>query len=173
MKHHPLILIPLLAVGCASPHSTHPIAREMRRVGVEPESFTIKDEDAQMGNAVTRARRTVGTFIAAVRNPTSGQRDFEVKKPFKQGEVTEHIWLSDVTYSGGRFHGKVDNKPRDIDGLKYGTRVSVNPNEITDWAFVNNGELVGGYTIRLLHNELSPERRVELEKQLNCHIAQR
>ena len=170
VKYHPLILTALLAVGCASPHSTHSIAREMRRAGVEPESFQIKDEDAQMGKAVTKARKTVGTFIAALKHPAATQRDFEVKKPFLLGDVVEHMWLSEVTYSKGRFHGKVDNRPREIKGVKFGDRVSVNPREITDWAFVDKGVLVGGYTIHLLHNELSAERKKELEKQLNCRI---
>jgi uncharacterized protein YegJ (DUF2314 family) len=52
-----------------------------------------------------------------------------------------------------------------------GDRVSVNPNEISDWAFVENGRLVGGYTIRVLYTELSPEGRQALEKEARFHIA--
>ena len=51
-----------------------------------------------------------------------------------------------------------------------GDRVSVNPNEITDWAFVENGRLVGGYTIRVLYSELSPERRKALEAEARFRI---
>jgi uncharacterized protein YegJ (DUF2314 family) len=56
--------------------------------------------------------------------------------------------LSDVEFAGGRFKGKVDNAPMKIHGLKIGQVVSANPDEISDWAYVDNGKLVGGYTIR-------------------------
>ena len=82
----------------------------------------------------------------------------------------EHIWLSDVTFSGNRFHGRVDNRPIKIGGLKMGALVSVNPNEISDWAYVDKGNLVGGYTIRVLYKELTPERRKELENESRFHI---
>jgi uncharacterized protein YegJ (DUF2314 family) len=170
MKHHLLLLTTLLAAGCASQYSTHSIAREMRRTDVEPESFQIKDEDKQMDKAVSEARKTLRVFIAALQHPSSTQHDFQVKKPFVQGEMVEHIWLSEVSYHGGHFHGHVDNKPRDIEGLKYHDLVSVNADELTDWAFVDDGKLVGGYTIRLLYNELSPERKKELEQQLKFRI---
>jgi len=171
MKTNPLLLVgPLLIAGCAGQRVEHPLAREIRRTGVQPEVFRIEDKDAQMHRAVKEARKTVGVFIAALKNPAKGQHDFEVKKPFaKDGEV-EHLWLSDVEFSGNRFHGRVDNHPRKIKGLKFGDRVSVNPDEISDWAFVDNGKLVGGYTIRVLSQNLSPERRKEFENETKVRI---
>jgi uncharacterized protein YegJ (DUF2314 family) len=124
-----------------------------------------------MKQAVHQARRTVGVFIQAMQHPAAGQHDFEVKKPFRQGDAVEHLWLSDVWFKGNRFHGYVDNRPRKIKGLKMGDRVSVNPNEISDWAFVQNGRLVGGYTIRVLYAHLSPERRKALEQEARFSIA--
>jgi uncharacterized protein YegJ (DUF2314 family) len=126
-----------------------------------------------MAQAVKSARKTVGKFIAALRHPAATQRDFTVKKPFIFKGVIEHIWLSDLTFRDGHFHGKVDNKPRIIPGLKMGDLVSVNPNEITDWAFVDNGHLVGGYTIRVLVNDLSPARKLAFEKEANFHITKK
>jgi uncharacterized protein YegJ (DUF2314 family) len=171
MKTNPLLLIgPLLIAGCAGQRVEHPLAREIRRTGSHPEVFRIEHKDEQMHKAVREARRTVGTFIAALKNPAKGQHDFEVKKPcVKDGEV-EHLWLSNVEFSGNRFHGVVDNHPKTIKGLKFGDRVSVNPNEISDWAFVDNGKLVGGYTIRVLAKNLSPKRRKEFENETNIRI---
>ena len=171
MKTNPLLLIgPLLITGCAGQRVEHPLAREIRRTGVQPEIFRIDDKDAQMHRAVKEARKTVGAFIAALKKPGKGQHDFEVKKPFaKDGEV-EHLWLSEVAFSGNRFHGRVDNHPRKIKGLKFGDRVSVNPDEISDWAFVDNGKLVGGYTIRVLSQNLSPERRKEFANETKVRI---
>jgi uncharacterized protein YegJ (DUF2314 family) len=173
MKNHLFLLIPLLAAGCVTHKSNHTLAREMIRPGVEPERFRIMDDDAEMDQAVKSARKTVRTFIAAVQHPTATQRDFEVKKPFVHDGAVEHIWLYHVTFSGGRFHGEVDNRPRYIPGLKMGDRVSVNPNEITDWAFVDKDMLVGGYTIRVLFDELPQERKKAFENEANFHFPKR
>jgi uncharacterized protein YegJ (DUF2314 family) len=175
VKFHSLYLIPLLALGgCAAqqnPHTgTHPVSRAMKQEGVEPAYFTVTGRDAEMKQAVRQARKTVGTFITALQHPTGRQHDFEVKKPFIQGDKKEHIWLANVTYSGNRFHGYVDNTPREIKGLKFGQRVSVNPDEISDWAFIENGNLVGGYTIRVLSNGADPALQAKAEREGNFRI---
>lgn len=159
-----------LAVASSPARADHALAREDIQQGSEPLVFDVQQHNAAMKKAVHQARRTVGVFIQALQSPTAGQHDFEVKKPFRQGDAVEHIWLSNVTFSGNRFHGYVDNRPRKITGLKMGDRVSVDPNEISDWAYVENGRLVGGYTIRLLYMELSPERRAALEKEARFRI---
>lgn len=169
------LILPLAALaGCASQqpvhHGGHSVSREMSRQGIEPEYFSVADKDAEMKSAVRQARRSVGTFIAALRNPTAKQHDFEVKKPFVQGSDVEHIWLSNVTYSGNRFHGDVDNHPRKIKGLKFGQHVSVNPDEITDWAYIDDGKLVGGYTIRVLCDSCDPAGKQRMERQGNFRV---
>ena len=160
----------LVLSGCASQEPPHITGRAVRRVGSEPECFCVEKNDAEMAHAVKMARRNVGVFITALQHPESGQRDFEVKKPFVQGDKVEHLWLAHVQYSGGRFHGLVDNKPQNITGLKMGQRVSVNPDEISDWSYIDNGKLIGGYTIRVLYNELSPERKKEFLERANFRI---
>jgi len=160
----------LFAVVPPHARADHALAREDIRPGTEPEVFTIPQQNREMKRAVHEARRTVGVFIQALQHPASGQHDFQVKKPFHQGTEVEHLWLSDVWFKGNRFHGYVDNHPRKIKGLKMGDRVSVNPNEISDWAFVENGRLVGGYTIRVLYYHLSPERRKALEEEARFRI---
>lgn len=170
MKLPLLLLLVLPAVGCTSHRSNHTLSHDMRRPGTEPVCFQVQDNDKEMNQAVRNSRRTVNTFIAAVQKPTSTQRDFQVKKPFFQSGRCEHLWLSDVTYSGGLFHGKVDNRPRHLRGLKMGDAVSADPHEITDWAFVDKGRLVGGQTIRVLFSELSPESKKDFEKTTNFKI---
>lgn len=172
MKHFfiSIFTVALLAGAATPAKAFHVLAREDLEPGAEPKVFNIDRHNNAMKRAVHQARRTVGVFIQAVRHPAAGQHDFQVKKPFRQGDVMEHLWLADVSFRGNRFHGYVDNVPRKIKGLKMGDRVSVNPNEITDWAFVENGRLVGGYTIRLLYAELSPEGRRELESEARFRI---
>jgi uncharacterized protein YegJ (DUF2314 family) len=160
----------LLASAASAAKADHAVAREDIKPGAEPRVFDVDQHNLAMKRAVHQARRTVGVFIQALGRPAPGQSDFEVKKPFRQGDVVEHMWLSDITFKGNRFHGYIDNIPRKIKGVKMGDKVSVNPNEISDWAFVENGRLVGGYTIRVLYSELSPEGRAALEKEARFRI---
>jgi uncharacterized protein YegJ (DUF2314 family) len=125
--------------------------------------YQVPNDHAAMHRAVTEARKTVGKFIAALKHSAPGQQDFEVKKPFIQGNEVEHIWLSDVRFIGNRFQGRVDNQPRKIRGLKLGQLVSVNPNEISDWLYVDKGELIGGYTVRAHYNELSAAQKQQFD----------
>ena len=167
----PIILAGGLLAGAASPaRADHALAREDIQPGVEPQVFSVDQHNHAMIRAVHQARRTVGVFIQALAHPAAGQSDFEVKKPFVQNGVVEHLWLSEVTFKGNRFHGYVDNVPRKITGLKMGDRVSVDPDEISDWAFIQKGRLIGGYTIRVIYYEQSAQGRAAMEKEARFSI---
>ena len=127
--------------------------------------YQVSNTDQAMHEATESARRTVRQFIRALKNPAAGQTDFEVKKPFVEGGEVEHIWLSDVKLVGNRLEGTVDNTPRKVTGIKLGQRCSVNPNEISDWAYLDNGKLVGGYTIRAHYNALTPAEQAEFKRR--------
>ena len=173
----PFLLLPVLALfaGCAAhddeeSFDTHPVGRQATRADGELSMFDVKENAARMDQATRHARRNVAKFIAALQHPAPGQRDFQVKKLFIKGDKGEHIWLADVKFVGNRFVGVVDNKPANIPGLKVGAKAAVNPDEVSDWSYVDNGRLVGGYTIRVLYSELTPQERVDFEKQADFHV---
>ena len=136
----------------------------------EPEYYEIPKNHTAMHRAVLEARKTVGEFITVLKHPRSGQQDFEVKEPFFESHEVEHIWLSDVRLVDRRFQGRVDNKPQKIHGLKLGQVVSVDPNQISDWLYVDNGNLVGGYTVRAHYDELSPQQKQEFDRAADFKI---
>ena len=146
------------------------IGQQLERSSTEPPYLEVPKDHAAMHSAVVHARKTVGKFITALQHPAQGQKDFEVKKPFIQNGHVEHIWLSDVQFVGNRFQGRVDNQSRKIRGVKVGQLVSVNPNEISDWLYIDNGKLVGGYTVRVLYSELSPQEKQEFNRAADFKI---
>jgi len=85
------------------------VGQELKNGGAEPEYYQVPNDHAAVHRAVIEARKTVGQFITALNHPAPGQQDFEVKKPFIQGNEVEHIWLSDVRFVGNRFQGRIDN----------------------------------------------------------------
>ncbi len=68
-----------------------------------------------------------------------------------------------MQFVGNRLQGRVDNEARKIQGLKLGQLVSFKPGEISDWLYIDHGKLVGGYTVRVQYNELSPKEKQEFD----------
>jgi uncharacterized protein YegJ (DUF2314 family) len=143
---------------------------KLQNSNLETLTLEVPNDHAAMHQAVVEARRTVRKFMAALKHPAPGQQDFEVKKPFIQNGQVEHIWLSDVQLVGNRFQGRIDNQPRKIQGLAVGQIVSVNPNEISDWLYIDQGKLVGGYTVRVQYNELSAKDKQEFNRRADFKI---
>ena len=172
VSHRSFYLI--IAIGALAPLSfgTPGIdtGQEPEKSGIESLYFEVPNDSSVMQRAVAEGQKTVGKFIAALKQPGEGQQDFAIKKPFIQNGLVEHIWLSDVQFVGNRFLGRVDNEPRKIRGLKFGEVVSVDPHEISDWLYIDHGKLVGGYTVRAQYNELSAKEKQEFDRAADFEI---
>lgn len=167
-----LTTIASLLVVCdlyAQPQPRAPSGGVIRREG-EPGHIHITEDHKAMNGAVETAQKTVSKFIAVLRAPKGSQSRFAVKKPFVEGDKVEHIWLTEVSYDGRLFHGKVDNKPVDIKGPRPGQAVTVAANEISDWMYVQEGQLVGGHTIAAMCRHMSPGEKQQFEKDAGCLI---
>ncbi len=173
-SHRPfylIIAISALALWSFIAQAADP-GQELAKTDTEPPYIEVPKNHAAMHGAVIQARKTVGQFIAALKHPAPGQKDFEIKKPFIQKGQIEHIWLSDVQLVGNRFQARVDNQPRKIQRLKLGQVVSVDPKEISDWLYIDNGKLVGGYTVRVQYSELSAKEKQEFDRAADFKIEQ-
>lgn len=171
MKIHLLLVGSLVLAGVvsAATESTHIAGRENKAPG--PPSYTlVKDNDQAMERAVQRARKTMGFFVAALGKKKPGDGGFEVKKAFVDGNSVEHLWIGDLRFDGKNFRGKINNQPLDVHNVRLGQKVTVRPQEVTDWMFVKNGELVGGYTTRVLYARLSAGEKAEFNKKADFKI---
>ena len=81
-----------------------------------------------------------------------------------QGDKVEHSWLRDGTYDGKACHGIVDTAPTEIQNVKLDSKANAAPGEISDWMYLENGRLVGGYTVRTLCRQMTPAKKREFEK---------
>lgn len=126
----------------------------------------VADDDPGMNAAMGTARANVNTFVAALQAPRPGQSAFSVKAAFADGGVTEHMWLMPVTYDGTNFQGVVNNEPEQITSVKMGATVTVGPDKISDWMYVERGKPVGGQTLRVLRDGFTPAERAEFDKSV-------
>jgi uncharacterized protein YegJ (DUF2314 family) len=126
----------------------------------------VADDDVRMNAAIDKARATVDSFIAALQAPKPGQSNFTIKMAFSDGANTEHIWLEPVSFDGKTFHGTVSDVARTVKIVKMGQPAVASPSEISDWMYLENGKIVGGHTIRVLRDTLTPRERADFDKDV-------
>ena len=161
-----LCLLPSLC-GCRKPVQNND--HSVKRPG-EPDVISVGENDKEMNEAIDVARSTVDDFIKHLKEPVKGESLFAVKKKYEDRGKVEHMWLNFVTFDGTAFRGKVGNEPLDVYNVQLGDPATVAPKDISDWMFVRDGKLVGGYSIRLLYNRASPEEKKKMDAEAGFKV---
>ena len=129
----------------------------------------FKDDDKAMNDAIEKAVNTFDQFEKAfVESQKDGKYDgFTIKMgfPTKDGSK-EHMWLSDLTFDGKQFSGILANQPAMEVDVKYGSKVVVKKDMISDWMYFDaDNKVYGGYTMRVMRDAMSPEERALFDEQ--------
>jgi uncharacterized protein YegJ (DUF2314 family) len=145
------------------------IASEISVLGQgEPGIYNTDDSDAEMNAAIKKSRVTFTEFSTAFEKQQGFSHAVKVSFPTKNGG--EHIWLSDIQKKNGKFYGKVDNTPEDVPSVKLGDIVEIDPAKISDWLYIDEGKLVGGFTIRVIRDRMTPAERKQFDKDFGVKI---
>jgi uncharacterized protein YegJ (DUF2314 family) len=123
-----------------------------------------------MNQAMERARAEVQEFVAHLMKPADGESDFAVKVPITEAGDTEHFWLEGVRYQDGKLSGRLANDPEVVRNHHYGEQVSVASDQISDWMYLREKRLVGGFTIRVLRNRMPAAERLRFDQSLQFKI---
>jgi uncharacterized protein YegJ (DUF2314 family) len=110
------------------------------------------------------------TFITKITTPHPNRTFVAVKVRFTPpGESPQDIWVDEVTYTNGVFRGNMGD---DIPSLRLeaGEKITIHEEDIVDWMIVEDGKLVGGYTIRLAVQRMSTEEREQFLETLDYTI---
>lgn len=137
--------------------------------GNEPEGVVdVTSEDAEMNEAIAMARDSLPHFWSTYDNPKGGESDFTLKVILKDaaGNV-EHIWVGSIQKENGKIFGEIDNEPVQVKEVKYGQVIEINENDISDWTYIKEGKIYGGYTIRVLIERIPTDQAEELKQQLS------
>jgi uncharacterized protein YegJ (DUF2314 family) len=125
-------------------------------------TVAVRADDPEMAAAIATARQTIGQFVDALTHPKAGQRSFLVKIAFSKGDQVEHLWIADLEFHGPKPTGVIADTPTRSD-LKFMERVEIDISQLSDWMYVENGKLVGGFTTRLLRKRMSPADKKEMD----------
>jgi uncharacterized protein YegJ (DUF2314 family) len=132
----------------------------------------VAADDSAMQEAIERARATVPELHRHLRNPSPTRTHTSVKLPLREGETVEHVWLSDVTYDGDRFHGWIDNDVELLRSWRLGDTVSVVADSISDWLVIDDGIATGGFSIPVLRDRLSDRERAQWDADAPYRFAE-
>ncbi|MFM9957805.1 MAG: DUF2314 domain-containing protein [Phycisphaerales bacterium] len=183
-KFLPIVIVTLLIGGAAGygwlrfnlkppPDSASPT--QPTPLDVDPESGVVfvKDEDAEMNAAIAESRRTVAEFITAFNDPCVACGSFSVKQRYDTPDGgSERIWIEVQGIENNQFVGVIGNDPVKVPDLKIDDKVRVQLDEISDWMYLHDGEVVGGRTIKLLCDRATPEERASRFGNLRFRAAQ-
>jgi uncharacterized protein YegJ (DUF2314 family) len=64
----------------------------------------------------------------------------------------------------------VNNAPVWLSDVRQGSRVLVRKDDVADWMYVENGTLVGGFTVRVLFFRKTAEKQRELERTFGFKV---
>ena len=131
---------------------------------------TASSTDTELEAAIQQARSSLDTFIAKIGMPHADRTFVAVKVRFTPpGKSPQDIWVDEVTYTDGILRGNVGD---DIPELKLeaGEKITVDEEDILDWMIVEDGKLIGGFTIRLAVQRMSPEERERFFETLDYSI---
>ena len=131
---------------------------------------TTSEIDTELDAAIAQARDSLDDFLTKITMPHPDRTFVAIKVRFvPPGESTQDIWVDEVTYTDGVLRGTMgDDIP--LLRLEAGETIRINEEDIVDWMIVENGKLVGGYTIRLAVQRMSPEEREQFLETLDYVI---
>jgi uncharacterized protein YegJ (DUF2314 family) len=135
------------------------------------EVYRVEGDDEDMNKAIENARLNYPSFVLAFKNADSSLSGFSVKIRFDYGEGNgEHMWLSDLHYRGTRLFGVLDSDPVNIHSVHAGDSLAIDVDRLSDWMYVKNSRMVGGYTLKVLYNKMTEKEKKEFREQLSFRI---
>lgn len=156
MKIKLLVLISILCLaGCKE---SNKIEREN-----EPTIYSVESEDEEMNTAILKANETLNDFNTGLSNPNADSHALKIK--FSNAKGIEHMWIGEIEFKDGKYSGILDNDPEYITEYKAGDKIDVDASKISDWMYLVNGKLFGGYTMRVLRDRMGEDERKQLDEE--------
>jgi uncharacterized protein YegJ (DUF2314 family) len=130
------------------------------------EVVTMSDDDPAMRAAFAKARAGLDGFLAQLDKPPPGTSLYAVKIGIRDGEKTEYFWLTELTRSGDRLFGRLNNTPRSVKTVHEGQALTFSRDEIRDWMYIDDGRqrMVGNFTLCALLTKESPKSAADMKR---------
>ena len=108
----------------------------------------------------------VGLSTASV-YPLRTEAAFEYAARLGYDGVELMVWADPISHSATEVVATLANDPVHLEGVRHGSRVTVTPDTVVDWAYEKNGKLYGHYTTRALLGRMPAGDRAQVEPLLS------
>jgi uncharacterized protein YegJ (DUF2314 family) len=125
----------------------------------EPDVYNINASDSKMNEAIENAKKSVDVFQNVLISENPDFEYFSIKQKFNTPQGGEHIWVQDITFVDSQFVGIIGNEPVNTNEISLGNTIIVDKNKISDWMYFDKGIVRGGYTIKVLRDEMTVEEQ--------------
>ena len=130
----------------------------------EPAIYKVEEVDAEMNTEIEKAKQTLPQFYKALESKNRNYDGFGIKMTFPYDKGNEHIWVNSLFKKKNEYFGIIDNLPEFTSEVKQGDTVKIESDRISDWMYLKNSELEGGYTIKLLRLRMTIKERANFDK---------
>ncbi len=95
-----------------------------------------------------------------------------MKMRFDYGDVAsgEHMWLTDLYLKDNKLYGVLDSSPVDVTNVKSGDTLEIETDRVSDWMYIEDGKLVGGYTMKVLYDRMSKDEQQKVEQEVGARL---
>jgi uncharacterized protein YegJ (DUF2314 family) len=130
-------------------------------------TVTVHSGNDDLAAAISKARSELPAVLQRFIAGELPDAGFTVKVPIKDGESTEHFWLSDTTYADGQFSGVIDADPQSVTTVRRGDRWTASVEDVNDWMYIANQKMHGNYTLRALLPKMPPHEAAKYRAALS------
>ena len=133
----------------------------------EPDVVLVENQDNEMNSAIENAQKTFKTdFHQALLSENPNFSNFVIKQRFDTPDGGgEHMWIGDIVFDNGKYHGIVQNEPMQPLDVKLGDKVVVNVDNLSDWMYYDKNIVKGAYTVKVLRKTMTAEEKKEMDSQ--------
>jgi uncharacterized protein YegJ (DUF2314 family) len=125
----------------------------------------LDGEDPEMVAAIAQAQRAFGQYRDKMQRearrivPMVEDNGVKVFLP-NPGDprAGEHLWVDEEEFGDEQMQATLRNDAGWLLGLSEGARVSFTTDRVSDWFFVVDGVVHGGFTIKVVLSRLTPEQ---------------
>jgi uncharacterized protein YegJ (DUF2314 family) len=118
-----------------------------------------------MNEAIKTAIKSYDEFIGKFNSRDSNNSDFSVKMKFPYEGGNEHMWVNNIFRTREKLHGVIDSDPVQAISIKAGDTIEIDRDKVSDWMYLRNDTLIGGYTIRVLYNKMSGIEKKQFKRE--------
>ncbi len=124
----------------------------------EGDVVLVGEHDPEMIAAIKKARASLDEFLKLAAAPPPGTSGFKLKVMVKDGNDTEHFWVSPFQVTALGLQGTLANEARVVRTVQFGQLIRFTRAEISDWGYVRNGRQVGSFTVCALFPRMPKEQ---------------